>query len=96
MLCIDYIFTHFSNKTSIIMPHQVFDLRTNFQAYQTSSFEIEVYLKEYLRFFSILSAAEWRESKKNFIARPKLRIEGPQYVFLDAEFPSFESRDSGF
>ena len=92
------IFTHFSNKTLIITPHQVCDLRANFQAFQTSSFDTEVYLKEYLRFFSILSAAEWREAKKNFIPHPKLRIEGPgtpQYVFLDAEFPLFESRDSG-
>ena len=89
------IFTHFSNKTLIIIPHQVCDLRANFQAFQTSSFDTEVYLKEYLRFFSILSAAEWREAKKNFIPRPKLRIEGPQYVFLDAEFLLFESRDSG-
>ena len=71
------IFTHISNKISIIMPHQVCDLRANFHAFQTNSFEIEGYLKEYLRFFSILSAAEWRESKKNFIPHPKLRIEGP-------------------
>ena len=40
------------------MPHQLCDLHENFQAFQTSSFEIEEYLKEYLRFFSILSAAE--------------------------------------
>ena len=33
--------------------------------------------------------------KKNFIPHPKLRIEGPQYVFLDVEFLLFESRDSG-
>ena len=43
-LCIDFIFTHFSHKTSIIMPQQVSDLHANFQAFQTSSFEIEVYI----------------------------------------------------
>ena len=43
------------------MPQQVSDLHANFQAFQTSSFEIEVYIwKSIWVFFSILSAAEWR------------------------------------
>ena len=46
ILChgIDFVFTHFSHKTSIIMTHQVCDLHANFHAFQTSSFEIEVYI----------------------------------------------------
>ena len=93
------ILTHFSNKTSIIMPHQVRDLHANFQAFQTSSFEIEVYQKGYLRFFSISSAAEWCESKKLLYSPPKQSLEqrGPIKFFrIDAEFPLFERRDSGF
>ena len=57
------------------MPHQVRDLHSNFQAFQTSSFEIEVYQKGYLRFFSISSAAEWRESKKLLYSPPKQSLE---------------------
>ena len=57
----DFISTHFSNKTLIIMPHQVCYLQANFQAFQTSPFEIEVYIwKSICVFFSILSAAERR------------------------------------
>ena len=84
------IFTHFSNKTSIIMPHQLCDLHGNFQAFQTSSFEIEEYLKEYLRFFSILSAAEQRESKKDFIClfpTQSLEQRVPNTFFWMRNFP---------
>ena len=80
------IFTPFSNKTSIIIRHQVRDLRANLQALQTSSFEIEGYLKEYLLFLSILSAAEWRESKRTLSPTQSLEQRVPNTFFWMRNF----------
>ena len=78
------------------MPHQVCDFHANFQGFQTNSFEIEGYLKEYLRFFHLISCRIARIKKELYSPPKAYRIEGPQQVFGDVEFTLFERRDPGF
>ena len=78
ILChgIDFVFTHFSHKTSIIMLQQVSDLHANFQAFQTSSFEIEVYIwKSIWVFFPFYQLQNGANRQKTFIQFPIQSLE---------------------